>query len=178
MTPVGTAWIAETLWDLTASIVGRSNRRQRSSTSSNGSTVKLGAADQQSRYDRLVEEMKQTHGVRVRESGGAVPAALPGRSGIQADRDREAHRSPISPGTHELPSSSCTRLATMPSGWGLQTRCLEEYHVWVWALEQCRIRALTSLRQSGAAWTDPCVTQSPRPGGGLKQLPSELAQYL
>ncbi len=159
-------WIASTLWDLIApkrsgpprkrrggpvTIVPRSDpivASVRKAVSQSPTAVLIepkprrtasAKPSMQDRYDALVEEMKALHNVRVRKwrkSSSGVAWLIRYRNGQTVRLIESPYpRGPMSCAIfmHEIGHHAI--------GLGVyKPRCLEEYHVWVWALREMRER--------------------------------------
>ena len=180
-------WTAATLWDLVRPIkrviVPRSETieesvRQRASQSA---TAVLAPPrprrGKQDRYDALVEEMKRTHNFRVRKwrkSSSGVAWLIRYRSGkIVRLIEAPYPRGPMSCAIfmHEVGHHAI--------GLGVyKPRCLEEYHVWVWALREMRERGFNVTPAVEKRMRDSmkhAVGKARR--RGLRDLPAALRQY-
>lgn len=200
-------WVATTLWELikpadsrsksspskvevkprTRSIVPRSESiieavRSRASSSTTAVLSPKAASTRskptmQERYDALVEEMKHTHNVRVRKwrkSSSGVAWLIRYRDGSQVRLIESPYpRGPMSCAIfmHEIGHHAI--------GLGLyRPRCLEEYHVWVWAIREMRERGFNVTPAVEKRFHDSmryAVRKARR--RGLQALPAELRQY-
>ena len=132
----------------------------------------------QDRYDALVEEMKQAYNIRVRKwrkSSSGVAWIIRYRSGAEVKLIESPYpRGPMSCAIfmHEIGHHAI--------GLGVyRPRCLEEYHVWVWALREMRERGFNVTPAVEKRMHDSlkyAVRKARR--RGLKGLPEELRQYL
>jgi hypothetical protein len=132
----------------------------------------------QDRYDMLVEEMKSTYGFRVRKwrkSSSGVAYVIRYHDG-RSVRLLEAPypRGPMSCAIflHEVGHHAI--------GLGVfKPRCLEEYHVWVWALREMRARGFNVTPAVEKRMHDSMkyAVRKARTRG-LQVLPVELQQYL
>ena len=183
-------WVAQTLWDL----LGKPKKpprppaRPAARPSPNGKGRKapepVGEADSssarptmQQRYDALVIEMKQTHGLRVRKwrSGTSGCAWTVHYTDGTVSRLIESPypRGPVSCAIflHEVGHHVLGLRRFSP-------RCLEEYHAWDWALKAMRERKLNvtaSVENRMAESLRYALAKARR--RGLKQIPQELAPY-
>jgi hypothetical protein len=163
-------WIATSLWDLVGGIRAPARRERVKPRSAK--------ASMQDRYDALVIEMKNTYGVRVRKwrtsaSGVAWTIRYTGGATVKLI-ESPYPRGPMSCAVflHEIGHHAI--------GLGVyRPRCLEEYKVWLWALEMMRARNFNV--------TDGVVRRMERSmryavakarRRGLQQLPAELGRYL
>ena len=186
-------WMAATLWDLIAPGNGsrRQMRRERPApppcavapavaNHPNGlaSSLPTGArVTMQDRYDALVEEMKSKHGVRVRKwrkSSSGVAWMIRYRDGGEVKLIESPYpRGPMSCAIflHEVGHHAI--------GLGIhRPRCLEEYHVWEWALRAMRERGLNVTPAVEKRMHDSleyAVRKAKR--RGLRALPAELKRY-
>jgi hypothetical protein len=189
-------WVATTLWELIAPpstkrkrvIVPRSetiiesvrNRAAASSTATLAGPALNARAkpSMQERYDGLVEEMKRVHDVRVRKwrkSSSGVAWLIRYHSGKMVRLIEAPYpRGPMSCAIfmHEIGHHAI--------GLGVhRPRCLEEYHVWVWALREMRERGFNVTPAVEKRMHDSmkyAVRKARR--RGLQALPAELRQYL
>lgn len=193
-------WIATTLWDLIkpARIEARRGKgvtprsdpvqiavRQRVASSATATLVepKRGrregrGATMQERYDALVEEMKALHNVRVRKwrkSSSGVAWLIRYHNGSTVRLIESPYpRGPMSCAIfmHEIGHHAI--------GLGVyKPRCLEEYHVWVWALREMRERGFNVTPAVEKRFHDSmkyAVRKAMR--RGLAAVPEELAAYL
>lgn len=185
----GVNWIASSLWDLIAPLRKREPapprkpaRRKvaRPAVTPLARPVERAAVSSgvQARYDALVEEMKQTYGVRVRKwrkSSSGVAYEVRYRNGEVAKSIEAPYpRGPVSCAIflHEIGHHAI--------GLGVhRPRCLEEYVVWVWAISQMRARGLNVTPAVEKRFRDSmryAVAKARR--RGLKQIPAELAEFL
>lgn len=135
-------------------------------------------ASMQDRYDALVEEMKALHNVRVRKwrkSSSGVARLITYHNGKQVRLIESPYpRGPMSCAIfmHEIGHHAI--------GLGVyKPRCLEEYHVWVWALRGMRDRGFNVTPAVERRFHDSmkyAVRKARR--RGLQSLPVELQQYL
>lgn len=132
----------------------------------------------QDRYDALVEEMKALHNVRVRKwrkSSSGVARLITYHNGKQVRLIESPYpRGPMSCAIfmHEIGHHAI--------GLGVyKPRCLEEYHVWVWALREMRERGFNVTPAVEKRFHDSmkyAVRKARK--RGLQALPAELVQYL
>jgi hypothetical protein len=193
-------WVATTLWEMIApsaaarkktkrAIVPRSETivesvRKRAEVSA---TIVLapplarrvdGRQSMQDKYDALVEEMKYLHDVRVRKwrkSSSGVAWLIRYHSGKTVRLIESPYpRGPMSCAIfmHEIGHHAI--------GLGVyRPRCLEEYHVWVWALREMRERGFNVTPAVEKRMHDSmkhAVRKARR--RGLQSLPVELREYL
>lgn len=187
-------WVATTLWDMIARPSARRSRvivprsetiidgvRKRAEISPSmvlASPCAGGRASMQDRYDALVEEMKRLHDVRVRKwrKGSSGVAWLIRYHNGKTVRLIEAPypRGPMSCAIfmHEIGHHAI--------GLGVhRPRCLEEFHVWVWALREMRERGFNVTPAVEKRMHDSmkyAVRKARR--RGLQALPMELRPYL
>jgi hypothetical protein len=161
-------WMARTLWDMVTTAKPRSQRRTKPPT----------VNSMQRRYDALVEEMKQTYGVRVRKwrksSSGVAWTIRYIRSGkIVKLIEAPYPRGPMSCAIflHEIGHHAI--------GLGVyKPRCLEEYYVWVWAIHTMRdmgFNVTGAVERRVERSMRYAVAKAKR--RGILQLPAELARY-
>lgn len=133
----------------------------------------------QDRYDAMVEEMKTTYGIRVRKwrkssSGVAWAIRYVGTGRVVKLIESPYPRGPMSCAIflHEVGHHAI--------GLGVhKPRCLEEYHVWVWALQAMRERGFTvtpAVERRMDRSMRYAVAKARR--RGLRKVPGELRQYL
>lgn len=130
------------------------------------------------RYDALVIEMKQTHGVRIRKwrksSSGCAWEVHYANGGMTRLIESPYPRGPMSCAIflHEVGHHAI--------GFGrYRPRCLEEYHAWRWALEQMEQRGLNvtpAVRKRMAESLHYALRKARH--RGLKHVPKELLPYL
>lgn len=175
-------WIAESLWDLLAKHAPHATGGARTIRRSLGRReIELkppskGAAMQQ-RYDALVDEMKRTYGVRVRkwrQNSSGVAWTIRYRDGKVVKLIESPYpRGPMSCAIflHEIGHHAI--------GLGVyRPRCLEEHHVWVWALEMMRQRRFNvtpAVERRVERSMRYAVAKARR--RGLRDLPDELRRY-
>ena len=188
-------WIAGSLWDL---IVPRSKRPQRNGVTPadkkparradrqpvNAAPTVTGAArakksSMQDRYDALVEEMKAAYNVRVRKwrksSSGVAWTIRYIRSGRVVKLIEAPYpRGPMSCAIflHEIGHHAI--------GLGVyKPRCLEEFHVWVWALDKMREQGFNvtpAVEKRMERSMRYAIAKARR--RGIREVPAELQQYL
>lgn len=130
------------------------------------------------RYERVTREMLATHGVRVRKwrsSMSGVAWQVVYRDGsmsrlIESPRPRGPMSAAIF--LHEIGHHAI--------GFGVyKPRCLEEYHAWVFALEQMRAHGLNvteAVEKRMRESLQYAVWKARR--RGIKRIPAELLPYL
>jgi len=179
-----TSWIAETLWDL----LGRRPRpaaRKPVVRVNKPRIAKINAPSNngharqtmQQKYDAIVVEMKSTYNVNVRKwrkSSSGVAWEIRYRDG----RTRKCIESPYPRG----PMSAAIFLHEIGHhaiGLGIhKPRCLEEYHVWVWALNTMRERGLNvtpAVEKRMEQSMKYAVRKAKR--RGIRAIPPELVRY-
>jgi len=181
-------WMAATLWDLMAPRLKRTRAVQykRKSAPSNSILLassfevnpKLPARGVQARYDALVEEMKRVHDVRVRKwrkSSSGVAWIIRYRNGKEVKLIESPYpRGPVSCAIflHEIGHHAI--------GLGIyRPRCLEEHHVWVWALREMRDRGFNvtpAVEKRMHESMKYAVRKAKR--RGLRAVPEELRHYV
>ncbi len=186
-------WTAATLWDLIKP-AKRSNRAivprletieqsvRRRVAASSTAVLALprragGRRGMQEKYDALVEEMKRTHNVRIRKwrkSSSGVAWIIRYRDGREVKLIESPYpRGPMSCAIflHEIGHHAI--------GLGVhRPRCLEEYHVWIWALREMRERGFNVTPAVEKRVHDSmkyAVGKAKR--RGLRSLPDELRAY-
>jgi hypothetical protein len=176
-------WIASSLWEIGAAVaqavkarpVVRVTVKPREAAKTRSPARK---SSMQDRYDALVEEMKSAYGIRVRKwrksSSGVAWTVRYIRSGkIVKLIESPYPRGPMSCAIflHEVGHHAI--------GLGVhKPRCLEEYVVWVWALEQMRERGFnvtSAVERRMERSMRYAVAKAKR--RGLAKLPAELQQY-
>jgi hypothetical protein len=183
-------WLADSLWDLLR--MGPRPRRQRSkpviakSKPSAGPEVQPdvarsssanGRESMQQRYDSIVVEMKLTYSVKVRKwrkSSSGVAYELRYRNGAVSKLIESPYpRGPVSCAIflHEIGHHAI--------GLGVhRPRCLEEYHVWMWALDMMRQRGFNVTPAVEKRVHDSmkyAVAKARR--RGMKSVPEQLKAY-
>jgi hypothetical protein len=181
-------WTATTLWDLVKPMkrvivprletIEESVRLRASQSTTAVLAPQRPRRGVQDRYDALVEEMKRTHNLRVRKwrkSSSGVAWLIRYRSGkIVKLIEAPYPRGPMSCAIfmHEVGHHAI--------GLGVyRPRCLEEYHVWVWALREMRERGFNVTPAVEKRMHDSmkyAVGKARR--RGLRDLPAELRQYV
>jgi hypothetical protein len=163
-------WFAETLWDMLgarparpAGIVAAPVRR---------------FPTMQERYDRVVEEMKRAHGVRVRRWRGET-------SGCAWEvRDRQGRVTRLIEAPYPRGPVSCAvflhEIGHHAIGFGtFRPRCLEEYHAWRWAIETMRAKGLNVTSAVEKRMDEAlCYALGKARRRGLRAVPAELIPYL
>ena len=132
----------------------------------------------QERYDALVEEMKSTYGVRVRKWRKSSSGVAWTVRYIQSGRIVKLIESPYPRGP-----MSCAiflhEIGHHAIGLGVhKPRCLEEYVVWVWALDTMRQRGFNvtpAVERRMERSMRYAVAKARR--RGLRQLPPQLKAY-
>jgi hypothetical protein len=189
-------WIAQTLWDLLLpqqrepkprnevravppqGRAGLSGRRRLSREVEVKQTLNHGTSMQE-KYDAIVEEMKQTYGIRVRKWRKSSSGVAWTIRYIQSGKIVKLIESPYPRGP-----MSCAiflhEIGHHAIGLGVyKPRCLEEYHVWMWALNTMRERGFNvteAVERRVERSMRYAVGKAKR--RGLQQLPEELRQYL
>jgi hypothetical protein len=182
-------WTSLTLWDLVRparrviaaprpETIEQSVRRRALQSSTTRLVSPRPRRSMQDRYDALVEEMKRTHNLRVRKwrrSSSGVAWLIRYHSGKTVKLIESPYpRGPMSCAIfmHEVGHHAI--------GLGVyRPRCLEEYHVWVWALREMRERGFNVTPAVEKRMHDSmkyAVGKARR--RGLRSLPVELHQYL
>lgn len=193
-------WIAQTLWDLVAprKVTHKSQSLQiecaprtkspvQSRSRSNAVEVKAPTRataasrvlSMQEKYDAIVEEMKQAYGVRVRKWRKSSSGVAWTIRYIQSGKIVKLIESPYPRGP-----MSCAiflhEIGHHAIGLGVyRPRCLEEYHVWMWALNKMRERGFNvteAVERRVERSMKYAVAKAQR--RGLQNLPEELRQYL
>jgi hypothetical protein len=182
-------WFANSLWEMIASPFAAARRRpplaaSRARTcdrSTASLTKRNGSArrSMQDRYDALVEEMKSAHNIRVRKWRKSSSGVAWTVRYIQSGRVVRLIESPYPRG----PMSCAIFLHEVGHhaiGLGVyRPRCLEEYHVWVWALRTMRemgFNVTPAVERRVQRSMHYAVAKARR--RGLKEIPAELMQYL
>jgi hypothetical protein len=165
-------WFATTLWELMKS-AGTIRAKPRAVAVLK---VKKPSA-MQDRYDALVEEMKKTYGVKVRKwrkSSSGVAWMIRYRDGRTVNQIESPYpRGPMSCAIflHEIGHHAI--------GLGVhKPRCLEEYVVWMWALQQMREKGFNvteAVERRVERSMRYAVAKAMR--RGLQNLPEPLRQY-
>ena len=132
---------------------------------------------QQVRYDRLVEEMKRPHRLRVRKwrssTSGCAWEVHYGDGGVSRLIEAPYPRGPMSCAVflHEVGHHAIGLHRYRP-------RCLEEFHAWRWSLEEMHQRGFNVtdrvLRRRDEALRYAVAKAIRR---GLRRLPSELLEW-
>ena len=180
-------WTAVTLWDLIkpakrliiprSETIEESVRRRAAQSKTTVLAPRRPRRNMQDRYDALVEEMKRTHNIRVRKwrkSSSGVAWLIRYHGGrIVKLIEAPYPRGPMSCAIflHEVGHHAI--------GLGVyRPRCLEEYHVWVWALREMRERGFHVTPAVEKRMHDSmkyAVGKARR--RGLQDLPPELCAY-
>lgn len=176
-------WIAGTLWDLIGAAKSAAASRKRvkpqATLPPSSSAVALPRKSaMQDRYDALVIEMKQTYGVRVRKWRKSSSGVAWRVRYIESGRIVKLIESPYPRGP-----MSCViflhEIGHHAIGLGVhRPRCLEEFHVWVWALNTMRQKGFNvtpAVEQRMERSMRYAVGKARR--RGLQQLPEELLRY-
>jgi hypothetical protein len=196
-------WIAQTLWDLVAprKVTPDSQPRalqdiraprpspprarrgfSRAVELKSPPAVKVAAIramSMQEKYDAIVEEMKQTYGIRVRKWRKSSSGVAWTIRYIQSGKIVKLIESPYPRGP-----MSCAiflhEIGHHAIGLGVyRPRCLEEHHVWMWALNKMRERGFNvtqAVERRVERSMKYAVAKAMR--RGLQNLPEELRQYL
>lgn len=169
-------WIAGSLWEL-ISPVGRRDKIAPDRKVRRPAPRRTNSM--QARYDALVDDMKSTHHIRVRKwrksSSGVAWAIRYVESGAIVKLIEAPYpRGPMSCAIflHEVGHHALGLGAYRP-------RCLEEYHVWVWALQAMRSRGFNvtpAVERRMDRSMRYAVAKARR--RGLQDIPTELRQYL
>lgn len=172
---------ATTLWDLFSKPLTASRPRPRTHSIVAARAAKRPARNgsMQAKYDALVEEMKQLHGIKVRKwrkssSGVAWTIQYVATGKIVKLIESPYPRGPMSCAIflHEVGHHAI--------GLGVhKPRCLEEYRVWVWALQTMRDQGFNvtpAVERRMERSMQYAVAKARR--RGLKVLPAVLAKYL
>lgn len=168
------SWIASALWDLLGAGTVPKGKRAKPQAAIVARTNSM-----QARYDAIVVEMKQTYGVRVRKwrkSSSGVAWAV---RYIHSGRVIKLIESPYPRGP-----MSCAiflhEIGHHAIGLGVhKPRCLEEYHVWVWALNTMRQRRLNvtpAVEKRMERSLRYAVGKARR--RGMREIPAELGPYV
>jgi hypothetical protein len=187
-------WIANTLWELiTPRPPLAESRRQPSSSRSKSSRSRSSSKSapvlcdiavrrkptMQARYDALVEEMKSTYNLRVRKWRKSSSGVAWTIRYIQSGRIVKLIESPYPRG----PMSCAIFLHEVGHhaiGLGVyKPRCLEEYHVWVWALRTMREKGFNvtaSVEKRMERSMRYALAKAMR--RGLREIPAELTSYV
>jgi len=168
-------WFANTLWELMKPAPQPAVRNR-----SNSQTVIVKAkkpSAMQERYDALVVEMKKTYGVKVRKwrkSSSGVAWMIRYHDGRTVNQIEAPYpRGPMSCAIflHEIGHHAI--------GLGVhKPRCLEEYVVWMWALDQMRERGFNvteAVERRVERSMRYAVAKAMR--RGLQYLPEPLRQF-
>lgn len=186
-------WIANSLWEMIGFPLSASRRQPRPVAPSRERKPSIATViapgrhgvlqhrklSMQDRYDALVEEMKSIHGLRVRKWRKSSSGVAWTIRYIQSGRIVKLIESPYPRG----PMSCAIFLHEVGHhaiGLGVyRPRCLEEYHVWVWALRTMREKGFNvtpSVERRMERSMQYAVAKARR--RGLKEIPAELRQYL
>jgi hypothetical protein len=167
-------WIAPSLWEMAKATMSR----KESARAPVVIDPKPRSEPMQARYDALVEEMKQIHGFRVRKWRKSSSGVAWTIRYLQSGKIVKLIESPYPSG----PMSCAIFLHEVGHhaiGLGVyRPRCLEEYHVWMWALREMRERGFNvteAVERRVERSMQYAVAKARR--RGLRDLPPELAQY-
>lgn len=178
-------WIAQTLWDLLVPAPRDSTdrcaavrQRPRRARAIEVKAPVRGAGSMQAKYDAIVEEMKQVYGIRVRKWRNSSSGVAWTIRYIQSGKIVRLIESPYPRGP-----MSCAiflhEIGHHAIGLGVyKPRCLEEYHVWMWALNKMRERGFNvteAVERRVEQSMRYAVAKAKR--RGLRDLPQELQQY-
>ena len=168
-------WIANTLWELMKPAPPQVTRIR-----AKPQAVRINGKQpsaMQERYDALVVEMKKTYGVKVRKwrkSSSGVAWMIRYHDGRTVNQIEAPYpRGPMSCAIflHEIGHHAI--------GLGVhKPRCLEEYVVWMWALEQMRARGFNvteAVERRVERSMRYAVAKAMR--RGLQNLPESLRQF-
>lgn len=180
-------WIATSLWELL--VPQRVKASQPLAAPPQKIRAKLPSAPRlrptpiqssmQDRYDALVEEMKATYGVRVRKWRKSSSGVAWTIRYLKSGRIVKLIESPYPRGP-----MSCAiflhEIGHHAIGLGVhRPRCLEEYHVWVWALRTMGEKGFNvteSVEKRFERSMRYAVAKARR--RGMKEIPAELARYV
>jgi len=176
-------WIAGTLWDL---LGGKKTAVAKNRPAKPPSAAKVlpiieivpRRTAMQDRYDAVVAEMKELYGVRVRKWRKSSSGVAWTVRYINSGRIVKLIEAPYPKGP-----MSCViflhEIGHHAIGLGVhRPRCLEEYHVWVWALNTMREKGLNvtpAVERRMERSMRYAVSKARR--RGLRELPAELLQY-
>jgi hypothetical protein len=181
-------WVANSLWELGATALRAVNGKPRPrqgpkrltppGSETRGPAVKRKPA-MQDRYDALVDEMKSAYGIRVRKwrkssSGVAWTVRYINSGKIVKLIESPYPRGPMSCAIflHEIGHHAI--------GLGVyKPRCLEEFVVWVWAIQKMREKGFNvtpAVEKRMERSMRYAVAKARR--RGIQNLPAELHQYL
>ena len=168
-------WISNSLWEMTrAAPVAPKGVPDCSPVLQ----AKARSEPMQARYDALVEEMKRMHGFRVRKWRKSSSGVAWTIRYIQSGKIVKLLESPYPRG----PMSCAIFLHEVGHhaiGLGVyRPRCLEEYHVWMWALREMQERGFNvtqAVEKRVQRSMQYAVAKALR--RGLRELPPELLQY-
>ncbi|MCH7604329.1 MAG: hypothetical protein IIB54_16365 [Planctomycetes bacterium] len=174
------SWIASSLWDLLAGrkTPPRSPRSPRSKSAESATKKSTPTRKpMQERYDKLVTDMKQTYGVRIRKWRSSMTGCA-WEVHYESGRLVRLVESPYPKG----PMSCAIFLHEIGHhviGFRIyRPRCLEEYHAWKWSLDTMRelgFNVTKSVEKRMAESLRYAVAKARR--RGLKKLPVELIPY-
>jgi hypothetical protein len=164
-------WIAQSLWELVKPVPPKPFRKAHVSRPAKQITPI------QARYDALVVEMKQLHGFRVRKwrkNSSGVARLIKYSDGREVKLIEAPYpRGPMSCAIflHEVGHHVI--------GLGVyRPRCLEEYHVWVWAIQMMRTKGFNvtaAVERRMDRSMRYAVGKALR--RGIQALPPELEQF-
>lgn len=169
---------ADTLWDL----LGLTNHQRRRKATRQGGAPRPGAGrprrPMQQRYDALVDQMKQTYGVRVRKWRSSSTGCA------WLVRYADGTESKLIEAPYPKGPISCAiflhEIAHHAIGFGRhRLRCMEEYEAWRWALDVMRAQRLNVTPAVHERITESlryAVRKARK--RGLKMLPDELRPYV
>lgn len=161
--------LGRTLWELVV---------RKGGSTGQGAEPRHRAGAMQERYDALVVEMKQVHGVRVvkwrSSTSGCAWEVGYGDGSVARLIESPYPRGPMSCAVflHEIGHHAIGLRRYRP-------RCLEEFHAWRWAIEEMEARGLNvtvGVRRRRDEALKYAVRKALR--RGLKRLPIELEPYL
>jgi hypothetical protein len=174
-------WIAGSLWELVLKPLGGPRRQQRAKPRAAAVLRRKITRSRaiQDRYDALVEEMKTVYGIKIRKwrnssSGVAWAIRYVGTGRIVKLIESPYPRGPMSCAIflHEVGHHAI--------GLGVhKPRCLEEYHVWMWALGTMRQRGFNVTPAVEKRVRDSmkyAVAKARR--RGMKNVPAELVAFV
>lgn len=189
-------WLAESLWELLAKQNKRKpaaakpaddavaqapvrNDAQKTTKKPLATGAKKPKLTMQQRYDALVEEMKRTYGVRVRKWRKSSSGVAWTVRYVETGRVVKLIESPYPRGP-----MSCAiflhEIGHHAIGLGVyRPRCLEEYVVWVWALDTMRAKGFNvtpAVERRMEESMRYAVRKAMR--RGMKRVPPELLRYV
>ena len=172
-------WIATSLWELIAPPKRNGPQKSMKSARPQPAARIADKPSMQDRYDALVEEMKLTYDIRVRKwrkssSGVAWTVRYIHSGKIVKLIESPYPRGPMSCAIflHEIGHHAI--------GLGVyKPRCLEEYRVWLWALEAMRaygFNVTPAVEKRVHRSMKYAVAKATR--RGIREIPAELRQFL